>query len=207
MNPIRAAYVDSRDETDRWSGRQGLVALGAAARSSRACPGSMRWGPLTGELDVREAYALHSNELYGLAVSALGEARLAEQALEETFLRAWKERERLDPEVDGLRTWLFTILRDVLIHMGHPRAGAAAVAEGGIEQSAAAFEQSFVAWQIEEAMRRIDERYRQVLVETYYRGRSNAEVATELGVSEVTVRSRVHDGLRALNVALEKIAF
>jgi RNA polymerase sigma-70 factor (ECF subfamily) len=144
----------------------------------------MRRGPLTGELDVREAYALHSGELYGLAVSALGEARLAEQALEETFLRAWRERDRFDPEVDSLRTWLFTILRDV------------------VEAS----EQSFVAWQIEEAMRRIEEPYRQILVETYYRGRSYAEVATELGVSEITVRNRVHDGLRALNVALEKIA-
>jgi RNA polymerase sigma-70 factor (ECF subfamily) len=166
----------------------------------------MRRGPLTGELDVREAYALHSDELYGLAVSALGQAGLAEQALEETFLRAWRERDRFDPEVDGLRTWLFTILRDVLIHLGHPRAAGPAVAEGGIEPSVEAFDQSFVAWQMEEAMRRIEEPYRQVLVESYYRGRSYAEVATELGVSEITVRNRVHDGLRALNVALEKIA-
>jgi RNA polymerase sigma-70 factor, ECF subfamily len=143
----------------------------------------MRPRTLTGELDVREAYAIHSDELYGLAVSALGEAGLAEQALEETFVRAWRERDRFDPEVDSLRTWLFTILRDV------------------VEAS----EQSFVGWQIEEAMRRIDEPYRQILVETYYRGRSCAEVATELGVSEMTVRNRVHGGLRALNVALEKI--
>jgi RNA polymerase sigma-70 factor (ECF subfamily) len=164
-------------------------------------------GPLTGELDVREAYALHSNELYSLAVSALGQAGLAEQALEETFLRAWRERDRFDPEVDSLRTWLFTILRDVLIHPGHPRpAGPAVAAEGGIEASVEAFEQSFVAWQIEEAMRRIQEQYRRVLVETYYRGRSYAEAATELGVSEIAVRNRVQDGLRALNVALEKIA-
>jgi RNA polymerase sigma-70 factor (ECF subfamily) len=144
----------------------------------------MRRRTLTGELDLREAYALHSDELYGLAVSTLGEAGLAEQALEETFLRAWRERDRFDPEVDSLRTWLFTILRDV------------------VEAS----EQSFVAWQIEAAMRRIEEQYRQVLVETYYRGRSCAELAAELGVSEMTVRNRVHDGLRALNVALEKLA-
>jgi RNA polymerase sigma-70 factor, ECF subfamily len=167
----------------------------------------MRRGPLTGEFDVREAYALHSDELYGLAVSALGEAGLAEQALEETFLRAWGERDRFDPEVDSLRTWLFTILRDVLIHLGHPRAAGPAVAEGGIEPSLEACEQSFVAWQIEEAMRRIEEQYRQILVETYYRGRSYAEVATELGVSEATVGSRVYDGLLALQEALEEVGF
>jgi RNA polymerase sigma-70 factor, ECF subfamily len=148
----------------------------------------MRRGSLTRGLDVRKAYAFHSDELYGLAVRALGEVGLAEEALEETFLRAWRERDRIDPESDSLRTWLFAILRGVVIDLG-----------------AEAFEPSFVAWQIEEAMRRIEEQYRQILVETYYRGRSCAEVATELGVSEVTVRDRVHAGLRALNVALGEI--
>ena len=166
----------------------------------------MRRGSLTREFDVREAYALHSDDLYGFAVRALGEGGLAEEALEETFLRAWTQRDRFDPEVDSLRTWLFTILRQVVIELGHPRAAGPAVAEGGIEPSVEAFEQSFVAWQIEEAMRRVEEQYRQVLVETYYRGQSYAEVATGLGVSEITVRNRVQDGLRALNVALEEIA-
>jgi RNA polymerase sigma-70 factor (ECF subfamily) len=114
----------------------------------------------TAEMDsiVREAYAAYSVELYGFAVRALGEAGLAEEAVQETFLRAWR-----------------------------------------------AAEQSLLAWQVEEAMRRIGEQYRQVLVETYYRGRPYAEVATELGVPEATVKSRVYDGLRALKVALQEV--
>jgi RNA polymerase sigma-70 factor, ECF subfamily len=56
-------------------------------------------------------------------------------------------------------------------------------------------------------MHRIGEQHRQVLVETYYRGRHYAEVATELGVTEGTVKSRVYDGLRALKVALEEVEF
>jgi RNA polymerase sigma-70 factor, ECF subfamily len=56
-------------------------------------------------------------------------------------------------------------------------------------------------------MRRIGEQYRQVLVETYYRGRPYAEVATELGVPEATVKSCVYDGLRALKVALQEVEF
>ena len=137
---------------------------------------------------IRTAYARHADELYGFAVRALGEVGLAEAALKETFLRLWRERDRIDPETESIRTRLFAILGDVVIDLGHRPV-----------------ERSLVAWQVEEAMHRIEERYRQVLVETYYRGRSCAEVAAELGVAEGTVRNRVHDGLRALNVALEEL--
>jgi RNA polymerase sigma-70 factor (ECF subfamily) len=158
---------------------------------------------LTRGRDVREAYAAHSRELYGFAVRSLGEAGLAEEAVQETFLRAWRAGDRVDPEIGSLRTWLFAILRDVLIDLGRARA----VAEGGVEPSLELLEQSLLGWQVEEAMRRIAEQYRQVLVETYFRGRPYAEVATELGVPEGTVKSRVHEGLRALKVALEEVAF
>jgi RNA polymerase sigma-70 factor (ECF subfamily) len=135
---------------------------------------------------VREAYAAHSAELYGFAVHSLGEAELAEEAVQETFLRAWRAGDRFDPEIGSLRTRLFAILRDVLIDLGRAP-------------------ESLLAWQVEEAMRRVDERYRQVLVETDHRGRPYAEVATELGVPEETVKSRAYDGLRALKVALVEV--
>jgi RNA polymerase sigma-70 factor (ECF subfamily) len=149
--------------------------------------------PLTREFDVREAYALHSDDLYGFAVRALGEVGLAEEALEETFLRAWRARDRFDPEIDTVRSWLFAILREVMIE--------------GIDRSVEPREQSPRVWQVEEAMRRIGKQYRQALVETYYRGRPCAEIAIELGIPEATVRSRVYDGLRALQEALEEVGF
>jgi RNA polymerase sigma-70 factor (ECF subfamily) len=154
---------------------------------------------------VREAYAAHSDELYRFAVRSLGDGGRAEEAVQETFLRAWRARDRFAPEVDSLRTWLFTILRDVVIDLESAREAQPRVADGGAEMSVEPLEQSLLAWQVEEAMCRIAEQYRQVLVETYYRGRPYGEVATELGVPEGTVKSRVYDGLQALKVALEEV--
>jgi RNA polymerase sigma-70 factor (ECF subfamily) len=167
----------------------------------------MARGALSREREVREAYFAHAGELYGFARRSLGDAGLAEEAVQETFLRAWRAGERFDPELGSLRTWLFAILRNVVIDLSRARANRPAVAEGGIEPSVEPLEEALLAWQVEEAMRRIGDQHRRVLVETYYRGRPYAEVAAELGVPEGTVKSRVYYGLRALRVALEELGY
>jgi RNA polymerase sigma-70 factor, ECF subfamily len=164
-------------------------------------------GALTDERDVREAYAAHAAELYGFAVRSLGDAGLAEEAVQETFVRAWRAGERFDPQIGSLRTWLFAILRNVVIDLGRARAARPTVADGGIEPAVEPFDEALLAWQIEEAMRQIGEQHRRVLIETYYRGRPYAEVAEELGVPEGTVKSRVYYGLRALRVVLEEMGY
>jgi RNA polymerase sigma-70 factor (ECF subfamily) len=169
--------------------------------------GNSARGALSRERDVREAYAAHSGELYGFAVRSLGDAGLAEEAVQETFVRAWRAGERFDPKIGSLRTWLFAILRNVVIDLGRARAVRPRVAEGGIEPSVEPLEQALLSWQVEEAMRRIGDEHRRVIVETYYRGRPYAEVAEELGVPEGTIKSRVYYGLRALRVVLEEMGY
>jgi RNA polymerase sigma-70 factor, ECF subfamily len=163
---------------------------------------------LSSERDVREAYAAHSGELYGFALRSLGDPGLAEEAVQETFVRAWRAGERFDPQIASLRTWLFAILRNVVIDFGRARAARPKLsAEGGVEPSVEPLEQALLSWQVEEAMRRIGEDHRRVLVETHYRGRPYAEVAEELGVPEGTVKSRVYYGLKALRVVLEEMGY
>jgi RNA polymerase sigma-70 factor (ECF subfamily) len=167
----------------------------------------MQPGALTRERDVREAYAAHSGELYGFAMRSLGDSGLAEEAVQETFVRAWRAGERFDPEVGSLRTWLFAILRNVVIDLSRARAARPRVAEGGIEPSVEPLEQALLAWQVEEALRRIGEDHRRVLLETHFRGRPYNEVAAELGVPEGTVKSRVYYGLKAMRVVLEEMGY
>src|SRR5215218_6384430 len=167
----------------------------------------MRSGALKRERDVREAYAAHSGELYGFAMRSLGDSGLAEEAVQETFVRAWRAGERFDPEIGSLRTWLFAILRNVVIDLGRARAARPRVAESGIEPSVEPLDEALLAWQVEEAMRRLGEDHRRVLIETHFRGRPYSEVAAELGVPEGTIKSRVYYGLRALRVVLEEMGY
>ena len=156
---------------------------------------------------LRAVYDAHGPELHRFARRSLGDAGLAEEAVQETFLRAWRAGKRFDPEIGSLRTWLFAILRNVVIDLGRARAVRPVVAEGEAEPSVEPIEETLLAWQVEEAMRRIGDQHREILVETYYRGRPYAEVAAQLGIPVGTVKSRVYYALRALRIALEEMGY
>ena len=162
---------------------------------------------LTQETGVREAYAAHAGELYGFALRSLGDSALAEEAVQDTFLRAWRAGDHFDPELGSLRTWLFAILRNVVADLGRARAARPRVGGSLPEQGHDPFEDMLLTWQVEEALRRIGEQHRRVLVETYLRGRPYAEIAAELGVPEGTIKSRVYYGLKALRNALEEMGY
>src|SRR3954451_17062437 len=93
----------------------------------------MQQHALADEHGVREAYAAHSGELFGFAVRSLGDRGLAEGAVQETFLRAWRAGDRFDAELGSLRTWRFAILRNVVIDLGRARAARPGVSAPGVE--------------------------------------------------------------------------
>lgn len=159
---------------------------------------------------IRAAYALHGRELFGFAIRALGDRGLAEEAVQETFLRAWRSAGRFDPAISSLRTWLFAIARNVMVDLARARASRPRLAgEAGPERAAEGdpIDRALVRWQVEEALRRLGEEHRRVLVETYFRGRPYGEVAALLRIPEGTVKSRVFYALKALRLALDEMGW
>ena len=135
-----------------------------------------------------------------------GDRGRAEDVVQETFLRAWRSAPAL-AECDAVRAWLFTVARRIAID-AH-RARRARPAETGPEALAALpaddeLDAALESWLVAEALAALTPAHREVLVETYYRGRSVAEASTVLGVPPGTVKSRAHYALRALRLALEE---
>jgi len=162
---------------------------------------------LDDEQELRAAYARHSGELFGLARRTLDDAGLAEEAVQETFLRAWRAADRYDPAQGSLRTWLFAICRNILVDMSRARAVRPRVVDRDVPETPAPFddiEQVLTTAGIEAALSQLNERHRTVLVEVHLNGRPIPEVAAELGVPPGTVYSRLYYGLKALGVALEE---
>jgi RNA polymerase sigma-70 factor (ECF subfamily) len=170
-------------------------------------------GGLCLDAGVRDAYRAHGGELFRFAVQSLHDRGLAEEAVQETFVRAWRHCERFDATVASLRTWLFAIVRNVIIDMARARAVRPSVGPGDDDSERQVVdltdhtETMLTSWQLEEALGRISTEHRVAIVETHYRGRPYTEVATELGVPVGTLRSRVFYGLRALRLALEEMGW
>ncbi len=169
-------------------------------------------GPVLANDDgVRAVYAAHGAELYRFALRSLGDRGLAEEAVQETFLRAWQAASRFDDALGSLRTWLFAIVRNVVIDLSRARAVRPALAPGTTFDEAGALddeiEQVLTAWQVEEALRMLSAEHRQALVEVHYNARTYHDVAEQFGVPVGTVKSRVYYALKAMRLALEELGW
>jgi RNA polymerase sigma-70 factor (ECF subfamily) len=165
---------------------------------------------LRDEADVAAAYDEYGRELYGFALRRCGDHHAAEEAVQETFLRAWRASGRYDPDLGPLRPWLYAILRNVLVDAARAAGARPALTAGEPDEEAGpdgALDAALDGWIVEEALRRLRPDHRTVLVETYYRGRSYADVAAALGIPEGTARSRAFYALKALRLALDEMGW
>ena len=71
---------------------------------------------------LRDLYERYGRVVYGLAYRLTGEAGLAEEATQDTFVALWRRAETYDPERARVTTWLFTIARNRAIELVRRRA-------------------------------------------------------------------------------------
>ena len=118
-----------------------------------------------------------------------------QDAVQETFLRAWRARDRYDPQMGGPAGWFFTIARNVVIdlHRAHgvrPWLRSLADHETLTQMPASAPQEwggLMHRWLVEEALRRLGDDHRRALEQTYLADRPDDEVvAAEVGISAST---------------------
>ena len=154
------------------------------------------------------AYLAHGGELLRYARRSLHDAQLAEDAVQETFARAWRSRSSFDPEVGSMRPWLFAIERRVIIDLSRKRANHKEESlDEGLVSTQDGIDLAMRGWQVEEALRRLKPEHRLVLVRTYFGQCSGRELAMELRIPEGTVRSRLYYALKTLRLTLDEMGW
>jgi RNA polymerase sigma-70 factor, ECF subfamily len=160
------------------------------------------------ESGLHSAFVSYGGELFGFARRSLSDSGLAEEAVQETFMRAWRSRHRYDSSLGSLRNWLFAIERRVVIDLAHRRSSNSSVElihdPVLIDNQA---DQAMLGWQVEEALRRLRPEHRAVVQDIYFKNLPGREVAARLGVPEGTVRSRLFYALRSLRLVLEEMGW
>jgi RNA polymerase sigma-70 factor (ECF subfamily) len=136
-----------------------------------------------------------------------GDRSRAQDVVQETLLRAWRNPAVLE-QVGGCgRNWLFTVARRIVIdewRAAHrrPELVTDRVPERSVEDTA---QQSVDRLLVQTALKTLSTEHRRVLFECYFRGASVADAAEILGVPPGTIKSRTHYALRALRQAINDI--
>lgn len=157
---------------------------------------------------MRALYREHAGPLLAYVLRLVaGDRQRAEDVVQETLIRAWKNAGSLNRVTGSVRPWLVTVARRIVID-GHRsrQARPREVDPSPLEVIPAEDEIDKALWlmTLSDALDDLTPAHREALVETYFRGRTVNEAAEILGVPSGTVRSRVFYALRSMKLALEE---
>jgi RNA polymerase sigma-70 factor (ECF subfamily) len=136
------------------------------------------------------------HKLYTLAARELGSAADADDAVQETLIRAWRALPRFREDA-RFSTWLYRICLNAISDQRSRRARIsgtplAEVAEPHDPRDRIAERE--LSGELQEALRGLDETYRTPVLLSDVLGWSYAEIGELLGIAEGTVKSRIFRG-------------
>ena len=138
----------------------------------------------------------HRSRLYTLALRELGSAADAEDAVQETFIRAWRALPRFRAQA-SFGTWVYRICLNAI---SDQRSRSAKRSTTPLDDAREPSDQRDLvaerelATALQEALAGLDESFRTAVVLYDVLGRSYVEIAEILDVPEGTVKSRIFRG-------------
>jgi len=155
---------------------------------------------------VSALYRTYREPLLGFVLRlTAGDREHAEDVVQETLVRAWREASRLDLSGPSLMPWLATVARRIVIDEHRRRqvrpaeTGEGGVAEMPVDDDTSA---TILRVMVTDAMRELSPAHREILNATILSDRTVNQAAEVLGLPVGTAKSRVYYALRALHVVL-----
>ncbi|MGC9501102.1 sigma-70 family RNA polymerase sigma factor [Streptomyces sp. WG7] len=161
----------------------------------------------SGDTFVLMIYERYGPQLLRYAARMLeGDWHKAEDILQETAARAWKNAHYLGGRDELVRPWLFTVARNLLIdhHRSRRLRPLDLVPVEEFDTPCENLENLLTFHVVLEALQELTEQQRTIIRLMYYLECSVAQAAEHLGIPPGTVKSRAFYALRALRKALEE---
>jgi RNA polymerase sigma factor (sigma-70 family) len=155
-----------------------------------------------------ELYDRFGRVAYGLALRVLRDEKLAEDAVQEGFLAAWRNADRFLPERGKASTWLLTLVhrRAVdLVRREDSRRAEPIAEDAAAGASRSAEEDAWLRFErerVQSALQQLPDQQREALELAYYGGFTQTELAERLGQPVGTIKSRMFTGLARLRELL-----
>lgn len=158
---------------------------------------------------LEEVYRRHAGATFGLARRIVGDRVLAEEVVQEVFLRLWNAPDRFDPQRGSLRSYLLAqthgravdLLRAERARREREDRDARVAVPIGYDLEREVMDLT-VAEHVKAALAELPPGERRAIELAYFGGHSYREVAVLLDEPEGTVKSRIRSGLRRLRTGL-----
>lgn len=185
-----------------------LVDLGDADLMALAASGDAR--------AIEVLYDRYNRIVFSFALRIVGDRQIAEELLQEVFLRAWRQATTYSDRRGSFVTWLLSITHNMAIDelRRRRRRPQRADQEDPIEVLANMPDRGNSVerdvWlntlrdEVNTAMNSLPQAQRDALELAYFRGLTQREIADELGEPLGTIKTRMRLGLRKLRTTLEQ---
>jgi len=146
-------------------------------------------------------YNNYSDSLYGVALKITKDDALAKDALQESFVKIWKNSHKYNPEKAKLFTWLYRITRNTAIdklrsfknrnnrEVQIDSSNVYTVPTNSLNQDVIDLKQH---------VDKLEEKYKIVLNALFFEGMTQQEASDELNIPLGTIKSRLKIALREL---------
>jgi RNA polymerase sigma-70 factor (ECF subfamily) len=146
---------------------------------------------------IRVVYQRYGRLVYSVAYKVLGDAGLAEDATQQTFLQAWRAAGSYDPS-RALGAWLASIARRAAIdvyrrgrrHRGVTPLDSANSSDPALVTTPPSVEQISDVWEVRKARDKLPDQDRELIRLQHYAEPTHTEIADELAIPLGTVKSR-----------------
>jgi RNA polymerase sigma-70 factor (ECF subfamily) len=148
-----------------------------------------------GEPDaVRGVYQRYGGLVYSVAYKVLGDAGLAEDATQQTFVQAWRAATTYDPD-RSIDAWLASIARRAAIDVyrrerRHRGTETIESAEPALVTTPPSVDQLSDVWEVRRAVEQLPDQDRELVRLQHYGELTHAEIANQLDIPLGTVKSR-----------------
>jgi RNA polymerase sigma-70 factor (ECF subfamily) len=171
---------------------------------------------LAGQEEVGAAlsalYDRYSRTVFGVGVKLLGDRSLAEELVQEVFLKVWRSSHTFDSSRGSFSTWLYRVTRNLASDSYRKRTrrvnpvsdkdsyiSATRDSSPGPQEIV---DDSWLSWRISRALEELDASHREVIELAYYQGLSQREISRRTGVALGTVKTRTSRALKRLREGL-----
>lgn len=158
---------------------------------------------------LAEAYRRHGGSVAALAQRLIRRPDLAEEVVQEIFVKLWNNPERFDPDRGSLRAFLLSqthgrsidLIRSEEARKRREERDHQRTVDAGYDLEHEVMDLA-VAGRVKDALKDLPEGERSAIVMAYFGGYTYREAAEILGDPEGTVKSRIRSGLKKLRGSL-----